>query len=128
MCDGKEPMAISPDDKIRAWLKLKLYELREGMIDSLDELQGEGTHHLADLEELASDVTADGVVFEQIRSQTDTVALVEKALQRLDEGSYPTCEECGGEIGEARLAALPYASQCVDCKRGGEQSSASRVS
>ena len=107
-------------EKIRAWLLLRLRELSDGVSQGLDELASEG-HHLADLEELAGDVSAEGVVFEQFRSSADTIGLIEKALERLDEGNYEICEGCEGAIGEERLDALPFASQCISCKRKEEE-------
>lgn len=107
-------------EKIRAWLLLRLRDLRDGVQNELGELGADDGHHLADLEELASDVSAEGVAFERFRSSGDTIAQIEKALLRVDEGTYETCEECGGEIGEERLEALPYATQCVSCKRQDE--------
>lgn len=47
------------------------------------------------------------------------VAEIDAALQRIDTGTYGRCEVCGGPIGEARLEALPTATQCVACKAGG---------
>ena len=41
---------------------------------------------------------------------------VEQALQRMDEGSYGVCEECGGPIGLERLEAVPWANLCVNCR------------
>ena len=109
-------------EKVRAWLLLRLSEVSEGVSHGLDELASDG-HHLADLEELAGDVSAEGVVFEQFRSSTDTIAQIEKALERLDAGDYEACEECGEEIGAERLEALPFASLCIGCKRKSEQES-----
>jgi RNA polymerase-binding transcription factor DksA len=43
------------------------------------------------------------------------------ALERLDNGSFGRCEECGDDIPKARLEALPYASYCVGCARKMEQ-------
>ncbi len=40
---------------------------------------------------------------------------IERALRRLEEGSYGECTECGEPISERRLGALPYASLCFDC-------------
>lgn len=41
---------------------------------------------------------------------------VEEALQRLKEGIYGECDECGESIGEQRLRALPFTCVCVECK------------
>jgi DnaK suppressor protein len=39
---------------------------------------------------------------------------VEIALQKIDEGTYGTCERCGKPIAKARLEALPYAALCIE--------------
>ncbi|HEX2024581.1 MAG TPA: TraR/DksA C4-type zinc finger protein [Acidimicrobiales bacterium] len=44
---------------------------------------------------------------------------IDRALAKLDAGSYGTCEGCGQPIPKARLKALPYATLCVGCKSGG---------
>ena len=41
---------------------------------------------------------------------------VKVALDRLDDGTYGTCETCGQAIPRERLEALPFAGQCVSCK------------
>lgn len=40
---------------------------------------------------------------------------VERALERIGRGEYAVCSRCGGPIGSARLAALPYADTCIAC-------------
>ncbi len=42
-----------------------------------------------------------------------TLADVQRALAKLDEGSYGTCDVCGGPIGDERQEALPWAVLCV---------------
>ncbi|MGH7766406.1 MAG: RNA polymerase-binding protein DksA [Candidatus Binatia bacterium] len=44
------------------------------------------------------------------------IAKIEEALQRLEEGSYGVCEECGEKIGTPRLKARPVTTLCIDCK------------
>ena len=39
-----------------------------------------------------------------------------EALQRLENGSFGVCRNCYGEIGRARLEAVPIATQCIECK------------
>ena len=39
-----------------------------------------------------------------------------EALQRLENGSFGVCRDCCGEIGRARLEAVPIATQCIECK------------
>jgi DnaK suppressor protein len=38
---------------------------------------------------------------------------VRRALVKLDEGSYGRCDECGGDIGDARLEARPWSVRCL---------------
>ena len=44
---------------------------------------------------------------------------IDRALAKIEAGSYGTCEQCGQPIPKARLKALPYATLCVACKSGG---------
>ncbi len=41
---------------------------------------------------------------------------IREALERIDEGTFGTCELCGEQIGEARLKARPVTTLCIDCK------------
>ncbi len=42
---------------------------------------------------------------------------IKKALERIDNGTYGVCEECGEEITEKRLKARPVTEVCINCKR-----------
>ena len=42
---------------------------------------------------------------------------VVSALQKIDEGSFGTCERCGEAISDKRLEALPFARYCIACQR-----------
>jgi len=45
---------------------------------------------------------------------------VNHALDRISEGTYGICENCGKPISEERLKALPYTTLCIDCKKSAE--------
>jgi DnaK suppressor protein len=45
----------------------------------------------------------------------------ERALARIDAGTYGTCDSCGESIGKARLQAFPRATLCVTCKQREER-------
>ncbi len=51
----------------------------------------------------------------------DLIVQMDRAIGRIDEGNYGTCERCGKPIDAARLKALPHASLCMDCKRREER-------
>jgi DnaK suppressor protein len=45
---------------------------------------------------------------------------IRAALARIDEGTFGACEECGQEIGQERLSAIPFTQFCIDCAREAE--------
>ncbi|MEU6081969.1 TraR/DksA C4-type zinc finger protein [Streptomyces sp. NPDC047108] len=45
----------------------------------------------------------------------------ERAIERLDAGTYGLCESCGNPIGKARMQAFPRATLCVECKQKQER-------
>ena len=49
------------------------------------------------------------------------LAAIDAALKRIDEGTFGTCRTCGKPIAQERLDALPYTTQCIDCKRKEER-------
>jgi RNA polymerase-binding protein DksA len=46
---------------------------------------------------------------------------IDAALVRIDDGTFGICSTCGQPIGEERLEALPWTTQCIDCKRKEER-------
>ena len=45
---------------------------------------------------------------------------IDRALEKLDEGSYGVCDNCGGEIVAGRLKAAPESVLCIECARAAE--------
>ena len=60
------------------------------------------------------------IEFALIQMKGETLNKVNEALRRLDEGTYGNCFECGQEIAEPRLKALPFAVRCKDCEAARE--------
>ena len=58
----------------------------------------------------------DDIEFALIQMKSETLGKVNEALRRLDENTYGNCFECGDEITEARLRALPFAVRCKECE------------
>ena len=56
-----------------------------------------------------------------MESEEGTLDLIEASLERIEEGSYGQCEECGVKIPKTRLNAIPYAGLCVKCATEQEQ-------
>lgn len=58
--------------------------------------------------------------FALIQMKAETLNKINDALARLENGDYGFCFECGEEIGEKRLRALPFAVRCKDCEEARE--------
>jgi DnaK suppressor protein len=52
-----------------------------------------------------------------VRALRSNLLDVQRALDKIDAGTYGTCERCGRPIGAERLEALPWAALCIDCKQ-----------
>jgi DnaK suppressor protein len=55
-----------------------------------------------------------------IQMKSETLNKINDALARLEQGDYGNCFECGEEIAEKRLRALPFAVRCKDCEEARE--------
>ena len=55
-----------------------------------------------------------------VQMKAETLNKVDDALARLEQGTYGNCFECGDEIAEKRLRALPFAVRCKDCEAAKE--------
>jgi RNA polymerase-binding transcription factor DksA len=55
-----------------------------------------------------------------IEREAETLGQIQEALRRLARGHDRICSRCGGEIGRARLRALPFTDVCRACKERGE--------
>ena len=62
----------------------------------------------------------DDIEFALIQMKAETLNKINEALSRLDEGSYGRCFECGDEIAQPRMRALPFAVRCKDCEEARE--------
>jgi DnaK suppressor protein len=74
--------------------------------------------HLADL---GSDNFEQELTLSLVGSEKEALDKIELALERIVEGSYGKCEDCGKRIPESRLEAIPYAAVCVQCAALHEQ-------
>jgi DnaK suppressor protein len=68
--------------------------------------------HMADI---GSDNFEQEFTLTLMQSDEDTLEMIEASLERIEEGTYGQCEECGVKIPKTRLNAIPYASLCVKC-------------
>jgi DnaK suppressor protein len=94
----------------------------EGRLDKVEHDRRRGTNTLdPDWEEQAT-VRQNDEVLDQLAEEERLQAIaIRAALQRIADGSYGRCVTCGEPIAPRRLAALPYATQCIACVTRTEQ-------
>lgn len=120
----------SPADKFLAEQRAELVAERASYVEAADSLQQEA-------EMLAEDMEPGDIQFDEESGEGDTLNVererdlalsaqaraavdeIDRALAKMDAGTYGICERCGNPIPKARLKALPYAALCVACKSGG---------
>ena len=115
-------------NKIKASLGEKKIELEERQREldeaSFDATQSDITGEVGLDEDFADAGTA---TFERERDLSirnnirDLIDQVERAIQRIEDGAYGTCERCSNPIDATRLRELLHASLCLDCKRREER-------
>lgn len=82
----------------------------------------------ADEQDVAEADTRSDIDLAVIQMKAETVARIDAALKRLDQGGHGDCVECGEKISIERLTALPFALRCRDCEESREKAmSSSRV-
>src|SRR5262245_1764842 len=104
-------------DRIKSALHQKRSEILRQQATQLSALNSPDKHHLADLEEMASDTTDTDSLCAIFDLGSSTMEQIDSALEKLEDGTYGTCELCEEAIHPDRLEALPFASLCVTCQR-----------
>jgi DnaK suppressor protein len=74
--------------------------------------------HLADL---GSDNFEQELTLSLVGGEKEALDKIEVALERIADGSYGKCEDCGKKIPASRLEAIPYTTVCVQCAANQEQ-------
>jgi DnaK suppressor protein len=69
-----------------------------------------------------SDADVEGDIPFALRIRVEALTRIDEALLRLDAGKYGSCLECGSEISERRLRALPFAVRCQVCEKSATRS------
>ena len=103
-------------EKKRELLKTASGSLRNLMLAAAS---GEGAR--VSEEDLPASCQSETMIFLQCEAQRSMLRNIERALGRLSKGEYGLCEECGEEIGEGRLSAVPFALCCSACQEERER-------
>ena len=122
---GEEPWTDAEVKEVRAELEAEVASLRADLAKAASDIAERLTDSVRD----AGDDTADAgtKAFERehelalTQNTRDLLDQCERALIRIDAGTYGVCESCAEPIGKARLLAFPRATLCVACKQREER-------
>lgn len=127
-------LAVRPGED--PWTPEEVTEAREGLREEAERLRSEIaaseealTGLMRDSGDGAGDDDADTGTKNITREHEMSLAAnaremlyqTERAVERLDAGTYGLCENCGNPIGKARMQAFPRATLCVECKQKQER-------
>ena len=122
---GEEPWSLRELVEARERLEGDITAARR----EIDQVQAQVAERLEDPVDGAGDDHADtgAKVFEREHelalayNTRDLLAVSERAIERMDAGTYGVCDSCGRPIGKERLRACPRATLCVSCKQREER-------
>src|SRR5207237_4031901 len=109
-------------NELKTMLEERRRELLSEVQGKIRDVRAEGNKERDVLDQGESsevDIQED-IEFALIQMKSETLNKINEALRRLDEGTYGNCFECGDEIAQARLRALPFAVRCKDCEEARE--------
>jgi DnaK suppressor protein len=98
--------------RVRKTLTARLEEI----LSQIEKIEAHLTNPLEqDSQERSTQLENDEVLGALDEAGRAEVVGIRSALQRLDDGTYGTCSECGESISKPRLDALPEAALCISC-------------
>jgi DnaK suppressor protein len=110
-------------DELKRMLEERQRELThevQGRIRGVRADGAEKPHEVMDQGETSEVDIQEDIELALIQMKAETLNKINEALARLETGRYGLCFECGDEITEARLRALPFAVRCKDCEEARE--------
>jgi len=121
--DG-ERMSKSRYSELKAMLEGRRRELQAEVQGKMRDVRAAGeVTKLNDVFDAVESSEADiqeDIEFALIQMKSETLNKINDALSRLEHGDYGYCFDCGEEIAEKRLRALPFAVRCKDCEEARE--------
>jgi len=109
-------------NELRKMLEERRRELMTSVQGKMRDVRAEGgkDRDVLDQGESSEVDIQEDIEFALIQMKSETLNKIDAALRRLEEETYGDCFECGDEISQARLRALPFAVRCKDCEEARE--------
>jgi DnaK suppressor protein len=121
---GTEARPKSRYNELKQMLEERRREIQAEVQGKIRDVRAEasmgGKNEVFDAVESSEADIQDDIEFALIQMKSETLNKINDALTRLDNGDYGNCFECGEEIAEKRLRALPFAVRCKDCEEARE--------
>ena len=111
--------------ELKGMLEDRRQEIHAEVQGRMRDVRAEGTwggklNEVLDAVESSEADIQEEIEFALIQMKSETLNKINDALSRLEQGNYGNCFECGEEIAEKRLRALPFAVRCKDCEEARE--------
>ncbi|MCX7848014.1 MAG: TraR/DksA C4-type zinc finger protein [bacterium] len=90
---------------------------KQSLLNSQRDAAGDLSDYSLHMADVGTDAAERETMLGLASTQQKMVDKIERALERIEQGTYGTCELCGGKISPERLEALPEANTCVTCMR-----------
>ncbi len=103
-------------ERYKKRLTAKRIELLDRVRKAQDTEVTVGEEQAADLGDRALSSTSRAVLHQLSASEREVLRRIEKALERIDEGTYGRCLNCSQPIQKGRLDAVPWARLCIECQ------------
>src|SRR6266581_2224610 len=121
----RERMARSRYAELKQMLDARRREIQAEVQGKMRDVREEGTwggklNEVLDAVESSEADIQEDIEFALIQMKSETLNKINDALARLEHGNYGNCFDCGEEIAEKRLRALPFAVRCKDCEEARE--------
>ena len=103
--------------KMQQVLMRRRSALRQALSGELSQFNISSDRHVGDEIDAALDTDYGLINANLAEVESQELAAIDAALERIREGTYGICQECDKRIPVARLQALPYAQYCVKCQQ-----------
>src|SRR5438034_5349153 len=118
-------MSESRYSELKQMLQARRREIQAEVQGKMRGVREEGTwggklNEVLDAVESAEADIQEDLEFALVQMKSETLNKINDALVRLEQGDYGYCYDCGEEIAEKRLRALPFAVRCKDCEEAKE--------
>lgn len=107
--------------EMREVLLTRREALRKALAGDLSMLKDLREQSGGDVVDFALDSAQDEISSQLAQVESRELSQIDKALERMREGTYGLCEACEDKIPVMRLQALPYAVLCIECQRKAEE-------